>query len=198
MYPDPGWGPAFRKLGSAFLARHKLAGVRPAITAARTQILSGLVPIPILLAGLLSLDAPTDDVLDIWMLVVGFIVALTSVGGVIWVRRSPARFTRNGNIASGFYQASSAMSAFGTAPSLWGFLGYFVGGGMPAFIAGAILSVILLLTVGRTSKSLLREWEERLDPSVAPGTFWAAVLAPGKVSGGFDSRPPPPNEEQPT
>ncbi len=174
MYSDPGWGAAFRSIRLG----NNDSDVRPAINAARARILPSLIGMPLLFGTLLFLENGNSESTSGWALAVFVLVVLSCFAFVMWIRSRPHVYVREGDIPGGLIQASGLIAAIGTAPMLWGYLVFFMGGGIFAFGLGAASSVFLLLGPGRPSKSLMRAWAERLGPEFSTESLWNAVLSP--------------------
>jgi hypothetical protein len=183
MHADPGWAAAIKwgLLGLVPIVRRRVMRVRPAITAARSLTLTGIVGPIIILLALLALGNAEPSELLIAELLVGA-VALSCSTIVLWLRyRPPYRFAAPiTDPPTLFLRHAALIAAFATAPALTGFVGFFLGGGFGIYYLGFAVSLLLLLVPGRPTEAMAdllaaaagttldgpRLWESLFDPSL--------------------------------
>jgi hypothetical protein len=152
--------------------------IRPAITAARAQVLAfGYSAIAT--ACVLGLIGESDESdlgrSALFILVAGVCAAV----GVLYFRYWPPRRLRGSlDPVSSFVAIATLITAFGTTPLLIGFVTFFLGGGYLTFGVGMGVSSVLVIGPGRPTEAMVWRIAERMDPGVEPAQLWLDVLNP--------------------
>jgi hypothetical protein len=183
MHPDPGWAAAIKwgLLGLVPIVRRRVMSVRPAITAARSLTLTGIIGSLIILSVLLALgDAESSN-----RLLTGLLIGATSLGCTTMVLllryRPPHRFVAEiTDPPALFLRHVSLITAFATVPALMGFACFFLGGGYGAYLLGLGVTLLLLLLPGAPTEDMADRLSAAAGPTLDGPRFWESLLDPSR------------------
>jgi hypothetical protein len=192
---DPSWKPALSGLWRPLVpwfGYRAGAGKKPGITAIRSIVLSTLLSWTIF--GCVLVFLRTDAVTrSVWLLL--GVAGLGTIDVVIasLVRDRRLKLDSEHNLASTYIQQFFIGYASANAAVLYGFIGFFLGGGMASYLLGLPFGLAALALVAPSASNiarLQRRIQERGSSISLLASLNSAYLPPGFSKGGTPPTPP--------
>lgn len=174
---DPGWKPAIRGTWRWFLFQFGLRrSDKPTLVVLRSLFLMAPITWFLFATVLVALSSDASS-RPPWLLPAIVAAGIVDVGLALWLKSLPLKSSDSSELAASYSAQVIVGWSFASASVLWGFVGFFMGGGMLAYAAGVPFGLAGLLLMAPTTSNIAR-YQQKLRESGTPLSLLEALMRP--------------------